>query len=1056
MKVRHVMIRASAGSGKTHALTNRFIELLAGGAAPDRIVALTFTRKAAGEFFDEILWKLARGAGDPAAAAMLAEDLGSPQLRSDDFLRMLRAVVDAMPRLRLGTLDSFFGKIARTFPLELGLAGDFEILQEHAAHVERRRVLQRMFAQAASGARGKGDGGANQAQREFIEAFRRATFGSEEKGVGGRLDAFLDEHHERYLVAPDADLWGNPRRIWPAGCAWLASPPGAFATAIAELRERLGELGLAPGQLERWEAFLGALPEWSPGATLPDAVEYLLNNTLAVWPDVQRGAAEVTVDRRKVALGPEECHPLAAIVTGLVAGELTRRLEITRGIHAVLDRYEAVYHETVRREGKLTFGDVQRLLLPDGHAGVLAGPGQGGEARLLLDYRLDGQFDHWLLDEFQDTSFGQWCVLANLIDEAVQDPAHRKTFFCVGDVKQAIFTWREGDPRLFRDILERYNQAAPGTIVERKLVKSWRSGPAIIEMVNAVFGGRDAIDELLPGAASATWHREWLPHESAVPIRTGYAAWWHAVDEPERLARTAEVLKEIDPHSRGLECAVLVRSNAMAATVADYLRRDGGIPATAESENHVGLDNPLGAALLALVRMAAHPGDTEARELVASSPLGSALEEAGLMTPAAVTLDVLTRIHAEGFAQTIEHWLRRLEERLAPNDAFSRERGKQLVAAAAQFDVAGSRDIEEFCGFMDRHVVRELESAGTVRVMTIHRSKGLGFDVVILPDLEGQRLDQRREGLAVQRASDRSVEWVLDLPPKAFYLRDSTLREHVRLAEAESGYEALALLYVGLTRAKRGMYVITSPPRKSVSRNYPRLLASTLGSREWGAGDPRWFETIPVAGAGALPAEGGIRPTAVTAARAPRRVARRPSAHETAKLVATRSFVGPWQSRSAAELGSAIHGLLAQVEWGGSMQTAQGPARLLPTGAAEEAAACLAAPLLAHVWQKPERGEVWRERPFEILIDGTWVSGVFDRVVVSYGEDGRVRDVWVFDFKTDRIEGEELLPESVRHHAPQMEIYRRTAAVLTGLPPGEVHCELVFTFLRRTVVVSPR
>ncbi|MBM3852739.1 MAG: DNA helicase UvrD, partial [Verrucomicrobia bacterium] len=322
MKARHVMIRASAGSGKTHALTNRFIELMAGGAAPDRIVALTFTRKAAGEFFDEILRKLARGAGDPATAASLADDLGLPQLRSEDFLRMLRAVVDAMPRLRLGTLDSFFGKIARTFPLELGLAGEFEILQEHAAQVERRRVLQRMFAQAASGARSAGDGEANQAQREFIEAFRRATFGTEEKGISSRLDAFLDEHHERYLVAPDAAVWGNPGRIWPAGCVWLASAPVDFAPAIAALRERLPGLGLAPGQLERWEAFLGALPEWSPGASLPDPVEYLLHNTLAAWPDVQRGAADVTVERRKVALGPEECRPLAAIVAGLIAGEL--------------------------------------------------------------------------------------------------------------------------------------------------------------------------------------------------------------------------------------------------------------------------------------------------------------------------------------------------------------------------------------------------------------------------------------------------------------------------------------------------------------------------------------------------------------------------------------------------------------------------------------------------------------------------------------------------------------------------------------------------------------
>src|SRR4051812_44156263 len=158
----HVMILASAGSGKTYALTSRFVELLARGAAPERIVALTFTRRAAGEFFDEILNKLARAASDPAAASQLARDIGAPQMAEPDFLQMLRRVVDAMPRLQLGTLDGFFARIARVFPFELGLTGEFEILEDYAARLERQRVLQRMFART---------GDLDEAQKDFIEAF---------------------------------------------------------------------------------------------------------------------------------------------------------------------------------------------------------------------------------------------------------------------------------------------------------------------------------------------------------------------------------------------------------------------------------------------------------------------------------------------------------------------------------------------------------------------------------------------------------------------------------------------------------------------------------------------------------------------------------------------------------------------------------------------------------------------------------------------------------------------------------------------------------------------
>jgi ATP-dependent helicase/nuclease subunit A len=144
------MILASAGSGKTWQLTNRFIalmaqQLLAGQeVTPERIVAVTFTRKAAGEFFDSILVKLAKAASDPKFAKTLVGDesidpevANDPlrpimrELTPDHFRTLLRVFISRMPRLFLGTLDSFFSAILRSFPAEFGLAGDFEILSDH-------------------------------------------------------------------------------------------------------------------------------------------------------------------------------------------------------------------------------------------------------------------------------------------------------------------------------------------------------------------------------------------------------------------------------------------------------------------------------------------------------------------------------------------------------------------------------------------------------------------------------------------------------------------------------------------------------------------------------------------------------------------------------------------------------------------------------------------------------------------------------------------------------------------------------------------------------------
>lgn len=1050
--VGHVMILASAGSGKTYALTNRFVGLLAGGAAPERIVALTFTRKAAGEFFDEILHKLARAAADAGAAHKLAAEIGSAGLGPADFLRLLRVMIEAMPRLNLGTLDSFFARIVRSFPLELGLGGEFTLLEESAARLERRRVLQRLFT-----AGGEPDA----AQREFIEAFKRATFGAEEKRLTGRLDEFLDQHAETYLEAPRGELWGNPRRIWPEGTEWL-QPQADRGKAAAELRAALPWEMLNDKQRQRLEDLFAALPAWQPGAPLPAPVEYLVKNALAVWDGLRAGRAELTLERKKVALPPGACRALAALLQAIVGAELARKLEITRGLFAVLHGYEAVYHEAVRRGGRLTFADVQRLLLPEAEAPVLSGR-DAGEGRLLIDWRLDAQFDHWLLDEFQDTSYAQWSVLRNLLDEAVQDPEGRRSLFYVGDVKQSIFAWREGDPRLFREIFHHYNRAAHrpgpeqtgGAIAERHLTDSWRSGPAVIAMVNRVFGDEAALRALVPADAAARWSAEWRTHTSAKPGLGGYAELRHAGDEAGRFAETLRILRETGPAQRGLSVAVIVQKNDTGARLADYLRREGGLAAVAESDLHVATDNPLTGALLALLRAAAHPGDTFAREHLAMTPLAAVLRAGGLADADGLTRRVLAELQAEGFAATLEHWLRALEPHLAADDAFSRLRGRQLVAAAREFDEAGRRDVAEFLAWAGDYTLRETDTAGVVRVLTVHKAKGLGFDLVILPDLEGQTMAQRRAGLAVQKGADRAVEWVLDLPAKIFHEHDPVLSAHVAAGESDAAHEALCKFYVAMTRAKRAMYVITKPVGTLTSRNFPKLLEQTLGDA-WAEGDPNWFASLtPEVGGGVVAAEPALLPEAGMP-RVLRLPSRRPS---EAKPGSRRIALFQAEGAEAAEFGTKVHALFETVEWWDPGQaTAWSDVRRgegADPEALAEALACLNKPELAEVFAElpGERRAVWRERDFEVVLEGIWYTGVFDRVVIEHDATGRPCRALVVDFKTDRLKNGADQARSVEKHAGQLGLYRKVAALLTGLPVTKVRCALVMTAARRLLEV---
>ena len=146
------MILASAGSGKTWQLTSRYIAIMAQAllageeVRPERIVAVTFTRKAAGEFFESILEKLASAALHEQAREELASDPGDPlhpilsKLEQEHYVQLLSIFLRRMPSLFLGTLDSFFSNILRSFPAEFGLSSQFDILDEHAAQLARQDV----------------------------------------------------------------------------------------------------------------------------------------------------------------------------------------------------------------------------------------------------------------------------------------------------------------------------------------------------------------------------------------------------------------------------------------------------------------------------------------------------------------------------------------------------------------------------------------------------------------------------------------------------------------------------------------------------------------------------------------------------------------------------------------------------------------------------------------------------------------------------------------------------------------------------------------------------
>ena len=1072
--IQHEVISASAGTGKTWQLATRCIALLAAGAGPESIAALTFSRAAAGEFFSRILTRLAEAALDSEKCAALADAADAPQLTPDTCLALLRSMIDRMPFLMLGTLDSFFVRIVRAFPMELGLAGDFSIMDDHRRLLERARVHEYIFLPDAAPAR--------RAERdEFLRAFEEARFGRDEAGLLRALDQFIDEWHLWFLENPDPAAWGQPERIWPEG------PPALPDGTWDEILSRARDTAAALGRQDTWERLFNALAAADAGVPLPKDTPTLWTNLLTIAGDLAAGSASLTNGRKLPVSGPDAAA-LSDLVRFVCRRQIDGRLRQTRAVREIVAAYDEVYHQRVRRRGRLTFQDVLGLLdgsLATGNAGDPGG--LTFASRQLLDYRLDGRFRHWLLDEFQDTSRAQWRVLGSLCDEALQDTDGERSFFAVGDAKQSIHVWRGAAPELVDEILDRYNGPRDPSgirprphITERPLNDSRRSGPAIIAMVNALFGDRNALaafDDLAP--ALARWR--FPAHTTHQPQRRDHAAVIEVApdpDEPKEFDRQvwgacAALLAEIDPIARGLSCVVLCHRNKRALEIADFLRRETGMEVVADADATIARDNPVCSALLDLLAAAAHPEHHRAWQHVCMTPLRAVIEarfpsgaaseperRAALRAPVAAA--ILRDLLHDGFAAVLRSWIDALRH-MRPLDPFSLARTDELLRCAAAFDESGSRCIDTFIEFAEAWKERETAGNSAIRVMNVHKAKGLTFGLVIIADLHDTHMFQNRQPVAWQRQGER-IDWIAMLPPQDICATDPVLSDALAELRTRAWQERLAQLYVMTTRAEFGQYIIL-PQREQAKGtgtplNLENLVRATLvrsgtpapfpcgtltAHRVASWGDPRWHEAHakhpPAAPTPAVQTDLFATPT--PAATTPRR-------HRTALTrrtpTAGRRPVFNALRLASMAAGSAVHDLLSRLAWADADDPAwQQAMDAASPDVADAARRCLAAPDVRPLLSRPTGQPVlWREKAFDLIAGDEWISGVFDRVVLQKDPAGRFTGATLIEFKTDAVKdagaAAEQLPE---RHAEQLQVYRQAIVALTGLAPAAIEAWIV-------------
>jgi len=565
---RSVWVTANAGTGKTRVLTDRILRLLLAGADPEGILAITFTKAAAAEMTQRIERRLTDWATfeEEALATDLQMLLGRPAKDGERALaRALLARLLDLPRgLSIATIHAFCQTLLRRFPLEAGVPPHFEAIDEHdAAELQREAYAQVLAAaQRDTGPLGRAvadlavwlaDSSLDELLRDLLGQRTRLLRARE---AHGGLDGLL----AAVARALRADPGLVPEEIVRRACADGVFDADRLARA-AEVLRRGGTRDSERGAVIA--AWIGATPA-DRRRLFDDYRRVLLgsgNPPLREASLMSKRSAESHPDLFR-ALVREQARLLEvedAVRRRMVHAKTEAMLVFA---FAVLDRYE----ELKKHRAALDFDD---LIERTRH--LLAVSSQ----RDWVLFRLDARIDHVLVDEAQDTSPAQWEIVERLTEEFFAGEGARglrRTLFVVGDEKQSIYRFQGADLDNFRAVRERIRTrslAARRPVRTTLLDRSFRSVPAILELVDAVFADPEARTGVCDGP---------LHHASERANGAGLVELWPLASAPA-VAEVEEPWALPDAPTRRVEGEQLV-AEAIAREVANWLGRRECLPAS--------------------------------------------------------------------------------------------------------------------------------------------------------------------------------------------------------------------------------------------------------------------------------------------------------------------------------------------------------------------------------------------------------------------------------------------------------------------------------------------
>ncbi|MBZ0071952.1 MAG: UvrD-helicase domain-containing protein [Gammaproteobacteria bacterium] len=846
------IVQAPAGSGKTGLLTQRFLVLLTGVDAPEEIVAITFTRKAAGEMRQRILEALERAKNDQPPEK--DHERHTWELAQRALIRDKEQgwqLLDNPARLRIQTIDSLCTTLARQMPI-LSRFGSVPAIAEDA---------EPLYLEAARNTIAELESGA-----EWSDAVAHLVQHLDNRldKLQGLISTMLARRDQWLRHVADPDHPGLERENLEAAMARLVIDAlGELARHVPETcGPELIELArFAASNLEGMDSPIVVCADLQdlPSVQVTDRAQWeglteLLLTKEGTWRKSltkNQGfpAPSSTKNKDDKARFTEMKQRMGTLLESLQGEDVFReQLALLRELppHQYTDgewetlqalvellRIAAAHLELVFSEqGQVDFPALARAAIQ-----ALGEPEAPTDLALALDYRIR----HLLMDEFQDTSFNQYELLKRLT--AGWQPEDGHTLFVVGDPMQSIYRFREAEVGLFLAAREHGIGQVPLEFL--RLAVNFRSQQGIVDWINQRFPDvLPADDNVTGGAVSYAPSTAFHPQLTADAV-TIYPSLVPSSLKRDDIAEARQVVSIVQQakteHPDGTT-AILVRGRTHLVAIVEQLQKANLRFQAVEIERLA--HRPVVQDLLALTRALSHIGDRIAWLAVLRAPCcGLTLEDLYALAGDDSSRSIIDLLHKEQRIEQLSEDGRSRIARVLPvlDTALSEQARCSLrssvegvwTALGGPACVADETDLED--GEVYFQLLEKLGSAGDVpdihelnkqveqlfalpdveandslQLMTVHKAKGLEFDTVIMPGLGRiPRHDDEKLLHWLERGRESGDSDLLLAPISAHGEYKNPMAAYLqRLDKVKGRFEDGRLLYVAATRAKQRLHLL--------------------------------------------------------------------------------------------------------------------------------------------------------------------------------------------------------------------------------------------------------